>query len=107
MSVRDFAQPIVNVFKALCSEERRGILIELEFGPLSYTEIIERLKLEKGTFNYHLKGLIMAGLIRNYLIKDKKKEFTSFYEVSELGLNVINGLLNAFRPSLSPKQFSP
>lgn len=98
-STRDFAKPVVTMIEALNSEQRRRILIELEeAGSLSYSEILQRTRLDKGTLNYHLKNLVAAAMIRNFLVDRQVSPYTSYYEVSELGRRFIEGLLNAFRP---------
>jgi DNA-binding transcriptional ArsR family regulator len=95
---RDFANPIVAVIEALASDERRRILIELEEkGSLSYSEILQRTELSKGTLNYHLKLLAAAGMTRNF-IQDEFGPYSSYYEISEFGRNVIENLLDSFRP---------
>ena len=97
----DFAQPIVTMIEALNSEQRRYILIELEeAGSLSYSEILQRTRLDKGTLNYHLKNLVAAAMVRNFLVDKQVSPYTSYYEVSELGRRFIQGLLNAFRPPI-------
>jgi len=96
---RDFAKPIVVTIEALDSEQRRRILIDLEeAGSLSYSEILQRTGLDKGTLNYHLKKLVAAGLVRNFLRERGASFYTSYYEVSEFGRHLIEGLLSAFKP---------
>jgi DNA-binding transcriptional ArsR family regulator len=96
---RDFAKPIVATIEALNSEQRRRILIDLEeAGSLSYSEILQRTGLDKGTLNYHLKKLVASGLVRNFLREQGVSFYTSYYEVSEFGRHLIEGLLNAFKP---------
>lgn len=95
----DFERPIVTIIEALRSKHRRHILIDLrEFNCLSYSEILQRTNLQKGTLNYHLKKLISAGIVRNFLVDQQVTPYTSYYEVSELGIKIVEGLLSAFRP---------
>lgn len=95
---KDFADPIILVIEALASDERRRIIIDLhETGSLSYSKIRERIELSKGTLNYHLKKLLSAGLVRNY-IDDHTEPYSSYYEVSEFGVSIIDNLLASFRP---------
>jgi DNA-binding transcriptional ArsR family regulator len=94
---KDFPKPIARIVEALDSDQRRRILIELEDRDLSYSEIKQRTKLGKGTLNYHLRKLLAAGMIRNFLVDQEISDYNSYYEVSELGRNVIEGLLSAFR----------
>ena len=93
---KDFAKPIVAAINALDSKTRRQILIELEDRSLSYSEILQKTGLDKGTLNYHLKKLVASGLVRNFLREGALH--TSYYEVSTLGRRLIEGIFNAFRP---------
>lgn len=95
---RDFPKPVVAVIEALASDERRQILIELEEkGSLSYSEILQRTELSKGTLNYHLKQLVAAGITRNF-IQNEARPYSSYYEVSAFGRNLIENILDSFRP---------
>jgi DNA-binding transcriptional ArsR family regulator len=95
---KDFANPVVAVVEALASNERRRILIELEEKMrLSYSEILQRTGQSKGALNYHLKQLAAAGMIRNF-IDGNMEPYSSYYEVSEFGRNLIENLLDSFRP---------
>ena len=99
ISSKDFPNPVVAVIEALDSSERRQILVELEEkGSLSYSEILQRTGLSKGTLNYHLKKLATAGMTRNFIQAENVEHYSSYYEVSEFGRNVIENLLESFRP---------
>lgn len=104
---KDFVIPVIDAIKALDSDERRRILIELEeAGSLSYSELKQKTGYKKGTLNYHLKELAAAGMIRNFLMDQEITSYTSYYEVSDLGRNIIEGILSAFRPSVREVQIS-
>jgi DNA-binding HxlR family transcriptional regulator len=104
---RDFARPITEAIRALDSSERRQILIELnEAGSLSYSKLRLQTGFDKGTLNYHLKELSSAGMIRNFIVNNEVTPYTSYYEVSELGRNLIEGVLSAFRPALPKIQIT-
>jgi DNA-binding transcriptional ArsR family regulator len=97
-AAKDFANPVVAVIEALASDVRRRILIELEEKRrLSYSEILLRTGLSKGALNYHLKTLASAGMTRNF-IDNQIEPYSSYYEVSEFGRNLIESLLDSFRP---------
>ena len=100
---KDFAKPIVLVIEALSSKRRRRILIELENGSLSYTELRRRTGLSRGEIDYHLSRLVASGLIRRFLREKRfpRYEVNTYYEVSDLGKRLIEGILNAFRPPKS------
>jgi len=98
ISLEDFPKPIVSIIEALDSEQRRRVLMELETRSLSYSEILQQTRLDKGTLNYHLKKLVAAGMVRNFLVDQQVSPYTSYYEVSGLGRKVVDSLFNVFRP---------
>jgi DNA-binding transcriptional ArsR family regulator len=96
---KDFSAPVVAAIEALDSDQRRRILIDLsENGSLSYSEIQKRIEIEKGTLNYHLKKLVAAGLVRNILVSQGALPYSSYYEISDLAKDMVDGLISAFRP---------
>jgi DNA-binding transcriptional ArsR family regulator len=98
-NTKDFPKPIVSIIDALASNQRRRILMEIkEAGQLSYSDILSRTGDYKGTLNYHLKKLVSAGLLRNFLADKEVKPFTSFYEVTKIANDVIAGIIKAFEP---------
>ena len=106
-SPNDLAKPIVNAIESLYSKHRRRILIELqETNSLSYSELKEKVGLGKGTFNYHLKKLSEAGMVRNFLLEQVETSFISFYEISELGKRIVDGVYNAFTPPAPKVRYS-
>ena len=106
-SQNDLATPIVNAIESLYSKHRRRILIELqESNSLSYTELKERIGLVKGTFNYHLKKLSGAGMVRNFSLEQEETSFVSYYEISELGKRIVDGIYSAYKPPSPKMRFS-
>ena len=83
---------VVRAFKALGKEERFKILMFLARGPLGFMDLQrllygrEKARLGKcvGTFAYHVKVLLKAGLIKKqdglYHITDLGRKFVSFAE---------------------------
>lgn len=101
----DFPEPISSMIEALDSDIRRKILIYIEMKKaLAYSDLIKILDLGKGSLNYHLKILISSGLIRNYVEKNNETGYSSYYEVSQLGRAVIDGLFSAFKPVKKTQQ---
>ncbi|UCH32008.1 MAG: hypothetical protein JSV05_01025 [Candidatus Bathyarchaeota archaeon] len=85
--IRSLHKPGVRVLKAISAQIRIQILnLMLEQGPLSYTEIMNALKLDAthdaGRFAYHLKSLLKADLIEPHV--DTKK-----YRLTDLGRRII------------------
>ncbi len=101
--VKDFPEPIIKIINALNNKYRRKILILLsKNGDMAWNEIKNKIDIENGKINYHLKILQRSGIIRNY-IKMNSKEIdrsNSFYNISNLGNSVLQNLFN----SLSVKE---
>ncbi|MFX1258994.1 MAG: response regulator [Promethearchaeota archaeon] len=84
-----------NSIKALCDENRQGILIYLEKeGPKSFIDISNDLKIPKNNLSHHIKILMRYGLLYNFHNKEEFDDRYSFYELSKLGKTFIDTLLN-------------
>ncbi|MGI0080239.1 MAG: ArsR/SmtB family transcription factor [Nitrososphaerales archaeon] len=95
----DFPEPIVHMIKALDDKQRRQILIALKGrGELSWSELLEKMTIEKGTLNHHLNELEAAGMIRNFSKENPTSGQHSYYEITNLATRVIDGLFGVFRP---------
>ncbi len=62
---------------------------------MSYTALKNKIELDnKGLFNYHLGKLLKSGIIERFEYIGKKNGDRSYYDISQLGKRVINGLLS-------------
>ncbi len=96
---------VKNSLKALCDENRQGILIYLlRSGSKSFIEISKELKISKNNLSHHIKTLLRFGLIYNFYNKNKFADKYSFYEISKLGKRIIDVLLNFLTPTTSKKE---
>lgn len=92
-----------NSLKALNDEKRQSILIYLlKEGPKSFSEICKDLIISKNNFSHHIKILIRFGLIYNYYNRNEYDDKYSFYEISKLGREFIELLIN-FLSKKTPK----
>lgn len=67
--------PEKEILNALNHEIRREVLIMLETGPKSYTQLLEQFGIASGKLNYHLK--LLNGLV--------KKNDNGFYQTTGVG----------------------
>ena len=76
----DINKKIETLLKPLSNPVRQNILILLSQGPITYTEIYNQLKLESGSFYWHIKkmeALVNQTEDKKYYLSDfgKKKHF--------------------------------
>jgi DNA-binding transcriptional ArsR family regulator len=77
------------------------ILFNLMIGESSYTELQKSLEVRKGSLTHHLKVLMKAGLVKNFSKGKFSGPYESFYTITELGRDLIQGLNGAFQPVVS------
>jgi len=68
-------------------------------GPLSFSQLREKLKLKSTTLDRCLKRLMNGALLNNYYAKKKDGRAYSFYEVTLLGQDLFDCLKELGRPS--------
>lgn len=94
-----------NSIKALCNENRQGILIYLlKNGSKSFIEISKGLKIPKNNLSHHIKVLMRYALIYNFYDRNEFADKYSFYKISKLGKTVISNLFNLMIPLKSDKE---
>ena len=94
-----------NSIKALCDENRQGILIYLlKNGSKSFIEISKDLKIPKNNLSHHIKILMRYALIYNFYNRNEFADKYSFYEISKLGKTIINNVINLIIPLKSDKE---
>jgi hypothetical protein len=82
--------------------ERRWKILEtiMNKGDLSYSSLISELNYDnKGLLNFHLKNLLKSALIERYEDLSSSNADRSYYTISEIGMDIINALLDGLRPS--------
>lgn len=79
----------------------------LENDSLSYTELLLRLKVRKGTLTHHLNRLMESGLIDNYSGRDFGDPFSSYYQLSPFGKDLVTGILSSVQFKIIPRQVEP
>jgi len=69
-------------------------------GDMSYSMLMSELKLDnKGLLNFHLKNLSKSALVERYEDLSSSDGDRSFYTISEIGKEIVNGLLAGLNPS--------
>lgn len=96
-----FPTEIKRAIHGLDNEQRWRILEVLIKGDeLPYTHIHNKLGLKKkGLTTYHLNELSKAGIIQNFSKDEIRDRYSSYYEVSPFGKDLINGLLESLKPA--------
>ena len=83
--------------KALSNKFRINLLLYLfEKDSISFSQIVEITKKEKSSVTNHLKKLELCGLIQNFLKRSEKTSDYSFYKITKLGIESINGLISSY-----------
>lgn len=86
-----FSEDLLGVLSALSAPERLRILLALESGDLSYSDLMEAVGMSRrrdvGRFSYHLRRLLEVGLVE----VDKESKL---YRLSGIGSSVLELLRN-------------
>ena len=93
-----FPEELRKGISALADRTRERILFILTIRDSSYTELQRTLKIRKGSLTHHLKGLMKAGLVRNYSKERLSGPFDSFYTITDFGRNLLDAIANSFQP---------
>jgi len=70
------------------------LLSERKF--LSLTELVKITNLENSVLLNHIKKLQLAGIIQNFLKKEKSSREFSFYEITDFGNKVLSDLIEIY-----------
>jgi len=75
----------------------RWRIIEMieENSEMSYTGLLKKLAVQKGCLTYHLNRLMETGVLDNYSREEFNGPYSSFYQLSPFGKDLIAGLLSS------------
>jgi DNA-binding transcriptional ArsR family regulator len=92
--IRDtFPDELKDAIKALSDDVRMTIItLLLKETELSFSQLKERLQIDSGTLNHHLKILMKAALVDNYYYKKPNISDYSFYALTSFAEDLIFGL---------------
>lgn len=101
-----FPEELKESLIALSDDNRGKILMTLSNAKrgLSYTQLLKSVELRKGNLTHHLKVLIKAGLVRNFSKKRLSGPYDSYYEVTDFGSRMVNGIYSAVLPHRGTKR---
>jgi DNA-binding HxlR family transcriptional regulator len=103
MSKNEFEfPPIIKKAVSGMDNELRWKILEsfVNKGDMSHSRLMAELKVtNKGILNFHLKNLSKSALIERYEDLSNKTSDRSFYTISDIGKNIINGLMSALGPN--------
>ena len=80
------------------------ILLLLEKEKLSFSKIANQLNRKNSLILNHLKKLEIAGIVQNYLQRNKNTKEFSFYELTKYGYKIINDLIKSYNSYFSKFQ---
>lgn len=97
--------------EALNDDFRLAIFfVLLKNGDLSFTQIMNELEIprkDSSTLSHHLKILEKGGLIKNEYAKKEGLGSYSFYNLTEFGEDILNGLMDTLAVPNSTEQIEP
>jgi DNA-binding PadR family transcriptional regulator len=101
--------------RALSSPNRQKIALEISLtDQLTFTGLLERTELNKGTLYRDLAELENGGIVVNYYQKLGDKKVYSFYELTPFGKSILTSLVSVVRgkgiesqPSLTVSAIEP
>lgn len=89
---------LIRAIEALNDDFRRAIFfVLLKNGNLSFTQIMNELEIprkDSSTLSHHLKILEKGSLIKNEYAKKEGVDSHSFYDLTEFGEDILNGLMD-------------
>jgi DNA-binding MarR family transcriptional regulator len=105
----EFPSVIKRAVSGLDNELRWKIIESIvNKGDMSYSRLMSELKLDnKGLLNFHLKNLSKSALIERYEDLSNTSGDRSFYTISDIGKEIINGLLAGLNPQKKILYFDP
>jgi len=108
MYANRFLPEVKLALDAVDDEVRLAIISALEeHGDLSFSELQGLLKIQKNRFYYHLKKLMMGGILRSYTTeKTEINPYTSYYSLTELGRSFMTALSRAILPMRLDKDWT-
>lgn len=98
--------------EALNDDFRRAIFfVLLKNGNLSFTQIMTELEIprkDSSILSHHLKILEKGSIIKNEYAKKEGMDSHSFYDLTEFGEDVLNGLMDTLAvPDLTVEPIEP
>jgi DNA-binding transcriptional ArsR family regulator len=89
---------------ALSHRTRLDIIAILQKSDLSYTQLLEKTGIQKGSLTNHLNKLMDAGLINNFSQGRFGGPYNSFYRLSRFGNDFLASLLSSIEIPTEPSR---
>lgn len=71
---------------------------------MAYTELLRTLNIRKGSLTHHLNRLMETGIIDNYSKEEFGGPYSSYYQLSRFGKDLVTGLLSSIQFPLVVKE---
>jgi len=99
----DFDKPLIN---SLANKFRFSILLYLnENNKASFSALRDITKKKNSVLNHHLHILERTHLIQNFLKKDVSSSNYSYYEITELGNDILSSTIEIYNLSIGKKEY--
>ena len=105
-----FPKEIKEAVSALDHDVRWSIIELIQKNEeMAYTELLRTLNIKKGSLTHHLNSLMENGLLDNYSKEKFSGPYSSYYQLSRFGKDLITGLLSSvqFPPVVKEKRRAP
>jgi len=97
--MQSIPREIVRALDAISNEVRLRIIKELYTGDeLTFSELHNRLGIEKASLNFHLKKLTASGIAEHFYKHVFGDDRYSYYSLTEFGRRLIDGVMGSLVP---------
>ena len=96
--INDFPEDLIQFFKGLRTKFRISLTLMLYTkGSSSLSEICKNLNVKSGYLVNQLKILELSGIVQNFIEKRSNTKQYSFYEITEYGFRLLEGIIKCYR----------
>jgi DNA-binding transcriptional ArsR family regulator len=94
MAIKEMPQEILSPLKLLADDTRLAIVLTLlKRGDMTFSQLLQVLKVPRNVLSHHLRLLVRAALVRNYYVKKEGASEYSFYGSTSTSKDFVDGIL--------------
>jgi DNA-binding HxlR family transcriptional regulator len=104
LTQQEIPAEVLGPLKLLADDTRLAIVLALlKNGDMTFSQLQHMIKIKPNSLSHHLRSLVQGALLRNYYSKKAEADEYSFYGVTSIARDFIDGILGTVvkRPSLS------
>ncbi|MFC1786754.1 winged helix-turn-helix domain-containing protein [Halobacteriota archaeon] len=95
----EIPEEIKLAISAIDNDVRQAIVVSLsKHNELSFTELLNKLKIEKGSLSNHLKKLMKGSLVEHYFRHEFNEDKYSYYGITSFGECFVDALFQSLEP---------